>query len=313
MLSEANRQDEQQGLRSTLSSYLDSVTKLLGAIAGFSAIAYTLGFAITSTYLLQFGFFEFEIIKARYVASGLVFIVLNCAVLAEPVYDLTRLLRLGSANDKISVSKFVKNSVVSLFWVAFVVFVFSTFVSLFLGVAPANPLSNVPLTQSTVLAAFDRALFLFWRLLAWSVILFIGAKATSWYLVKICVAPHRHDERRGPALQPSFITFPLLFGLPWLVFTVVYYSVTVYPAIPPSFGGGAPVEARLLVNTKDADYFDSLGILDSASKQGEAIATEPIFLVHRTEKQYLILVDRPTHVLEAMALDEKLVRALIYQ
>lgn len=108
----------------------------------------------------------------------------------------------------------------------------------------------------------------------------------------------------GPVAALSAITYVLGF---------IIYSVAVYPLIPPSFGGGAPVAVKLLVDAEESDYFSLLGIADSfAQTKAKALLTQPVMLVGKTDEQYLILVQRQTGVLEAATLDDEIVKGVLF-
>jgi hypothetical protein len=109
------------------------------------------------------------------------------------------------------------------------------------------------------------------------------------------------------------MTFPFIVGLPWLAFAVVIFSVSVFPSIPASFGGGAPVLSQLLADADKSSHLTQLGIAVSPwqSTTG-ALLTEPVMLLDETTDRYFLLVAGNNSSFSGVALDKNIVRAVLF-
>ena len=310
---------DQDQLRSSnldvrLSITLEIFTKLIGLIAGLVAVAYVFGFVVTNTYLLQYGFFTLELFQAKYVASGSLFLLLNLVILAEPIYDFTVLVRLRLANKRISTLRFVQNGVVAWLWCMFAIFAFSTLVSMSSMTLVKTPFGapSIPVTADSIDLASEKTLILFSNLLLWSALVFLLFKAAVLQIVSRKSAIYVTQEKK-PMFKLSLITFPIIGGFPWVVLTIVLFSVLVYPLVPPSFGGGAPLQVQLLADEDARDHFELLGIIDKTSKTKEhALLSRLVYLVDETSGQYFLLTEDSIGSVSSIALDRDLVKGVVY-
>lgn len=304
----------------SLQSILEYGSRLLGLFVGVAGFAYTLGFIITNSSLLEYGLSTFELFQTRYIASGLLFMILILVFLAESLYDLTVLSRLRYLGEHISWVRVTRNAVVSWLWLVFMVLVFSMLMSIFPATGAVKPfgLANDQIAAQSLALASDRALDLFQRMLVWATMLFLAFK---WSVYEIIGAAWigtalRTGHRR---LRSSVITFPAIIGFPLVVFIIVYYSIGVYPSIPQSFGGGAPLPAYLIVQEEEASVLRALGVgatpsTSMAANPGvkPAYTSQQVLLLDQSGETLLLAVPGSLGVLEAVSIDKGMVVGIKY-
>lgn len=296
----------------SLTRYADLISRLLGSLAGLAAIMYLLGFIITNSYLLQYGFFTFQLLQARYIASGFIFIVLSLVILAEPLYESQIISHLLAAKKPISSRRYVMNSIIAWLWLVFVILAFSVFVCVIPASALAGSFGSVSQAQVAILGATDKAIQLFLRLLVWSSLVFLAFKWITWYLIARVIG-RPAVKRRSGRLGPSFATFTAMVGFPWLILTLVYFGVAIYPLIPAAFGGGEPMRIRLVGEAAKMQQVQLMGIAASPSQLSpQGFISEPVWLLDQSEKQYFILVRTPAGGQEAVVVDKDMIQGAIF-
>src|SRR5262249_34415191 len=58
----------------------DSLPSLLEKIASFAAITYTFGFIVVNSYYVTFGVIDYQLIAAKYISAGLLFILFHVII-----------------------------------------------------------------------------------------------------------------------------------------------------------------------------------------------------------------------------------------
>ncbi|MEJ2252423.1 MAG: hypothetical protein P8Y97_22520 [Candidatus Lokiarchaeota archaeon] len=65
-----------QSLSKVVGQYLGFAGQIFGFVAGSLGLLYAIGFAVVNISLLSYGVFEIDLVRARYISSGVSYIVL---------------------------------------------------------------------------------------------------------------------------------------------------------------------------------------------------------------------------------------------
>lgn len=234
---------------------LENWKDLLGALSGFVAIIYSIGFLITNIFLLsEYDIYDFSLIKARYVYVGVIFsmFLFISFWIAYFIYN---------NQGKILPEKVQKNF--------FVVFIYVVVSSIFLGMSIGAFVKSLLIP----LASFDRAGLAFTaiQMRIWMVVAILACYYVIWLL------------------KSDFLKSNNAFPIPYSLFTAILivgilYARWVYPFMPFALGGGTPIVIKLIIESEKTNNLSQIIPLESGN------ITNTLYLIDQSELSYFVLV-----------------------
>lgn len=209
---------------------LDDLTKIgAGAVVGL----YAIGYLVVALYLVQFGLVPSDLLRARFVAVGLVTVVPALVVLLHGWFLLAALRRRVRDPRQIAVA---------------------TLVSLL-------PLLEIPLALAVLPVALPPSQYVRWAiaftLLPW---LPVATVALAERLDRILIGFHyaAGEDRRRVQAAGRVVTIVAggAASLPYLAFV----AQSALPHVPPQLGGVAPLPAQLVIDHLHLDEARGLGL-----------------------------------------------------
>ncbi|MCB8918173.1 MAG: hypothetical protein H6666_09615 [Ardenticatenaceae bacterium] len=264
----------------TRNFFVENWKDLVGALSGFVAIIYGIGFLITSISLLsEYDIYDFSLIKARYVYVGAIFLMFLfiCFWIAYFIY--------GNQN-RILPEKVHKNPVVVIIYVV----VASVLSSMIVGSSVKSLL--IPL------ASFDRV-----------GLAFTAIQMRIWMVSAILACYYVIWSVKSDFLKTNN-SFPIPYSLfTAILFTIIFYAREVYPFMPFALGGGAPIAIKLVIDSERVDN------LSEAVPSGLGNITSTLYLIDQSELSYFVLVPSKStqEVVNPVEIKKDLVLGIVHQ
>jgi hypothetical protein len=254
------------------------------------ALTYGVGFIIVSAYEAQFGFTEFNPIRAKIFFTGFMFACLSALPAAAFHFGFTQFIPIptsaGSQNPRVEATRE---------WARLSTFIFTAivmaFFSRFLLISPAatgGPLPEwVDYYEAAALLLYMASFPAIYRYIdkkpgacvlliisSWVLLLIviaIDSSEASWQTYRLALWYFAAGAVISIASQASDPTRKALHWGNWLVAVLLisYYTFSIYSKIEQKFGGGAPMPAVLYLD-KPAGWTDStivnVKLLDQTSE-----------------------------------------------
>ena len=262
-------------LISSLIEHLRGIVGIAGAITGLS---YLVGYIIVNIYLSKFGIHNLELIKSKYLASGLLYLSLSFLLAAVPVITVGLLRERSAGLGALRKWHTLMLLVANLILAATFVWTFSVILT---GVEPP---------ESSVLPVNHRRGFIWFFLPASQLALWfpiVLGSAISPLLDRI----RPYEGRRSVNSTPGRLTMNLRrraasIGLAaiFAIISLYVFATWVYPHVSPTLGGGAPSRVQILLSKSGSETIMRLPVtvVDNLS--------EPIVLLDQTDSSFLLLL-----------------------
>lgn len=238
-----------------LPATLRPIYKLNEHVLGATLICYILGFIITNLHLSSFGIVNFDVLRVRYILTGLSFLLFTGTIIV-PMYDLFYTFR--EYHGKPFWKKILR-----FLWHYFVFFAFISVLSYILQFLGNTKLSDV--------SNFIGASLLLYLLISG---LLLFAYALSFAYDKLAARfPSLVEEKTDPINR----FFPWIYGIFFISVLIWFYSLHIYPKLPQQIGGGMLARVSLF----------------TSNPKIEGMFTHPateIFVINRTADTSLFLL-----------------------
>lgn len=249
----------------------------LAQVAGLAVGgAYVLGYLIVNMYLANFGLGNLELVQARFLATGALYLALTALVLSGSVAGWHALQH--PAPGAGALPRPVQVVIVLAADLALTAVVIWAAGQILTGAGREAPWAY-PLAERRVNL---------WAGLAASQVALAFPLVLGWAL--------RRGLSRAPAGR-GWLGYGLLgssLAAVCLAISLFVFAVFVYPAASPAFGGGAPVRVQLLL--KQPAAAEALGLGTSAG------LTEPLTLIDESDGKLLVL-DAQGRLIQFLAAD----------
>ncbi len=109
-----SKDDEKVDIFENIEKVTKTITSITASLAGLSFVFYALGFVIVNSHLSSFGARKFDLLNPAYFSAGIVFIVVNSAAMAFPLwftimlYMRSKLINKGKKQTSNNPSKVVE-------------------------------------------------------------------------------------------------------------------------------------------------------------------------------------------------------------
>jgi len=309
---------EPEGLMISVKEGVELARRTFGLSAGVLGLSYVFGFIIVNTNLLKYGVYEFSLIRARYVAAGLLFVFLITLPLSlslvfhrwfsvtwtkreqelaeeretmERIYQRERKIEELKEYDLVHFGKLSKEPLMLYFRGCFGSVLFPFLLLIF-------PLSY--LLSYRMIVWYQAA-----RILAGIGVMFAFLGFLAFFL------PLTYHPLKAALEKKSFDTTIVMFYFSFcfisLVALAVFYGHAAYPWIPPSLGGGSPSIIQLMGSEDQIESLSHLGI-----DKENARLTQEIELLDRTDAMYIVLVTNRYGQKEAVEVGKDLVQGVLH-
>jgi hypothetical protein len=257
---------------------IESATK---AAAGAAAIAYAVGLIVVNYYLLPFGASDFNLFRARFVFTGLLFLAIVAISTGAPwaALNLMTLARRGrdAAKKVVGAKRRVAVWLIRVDMILCGLLLLVIPLALFVFVLKQPLLSGVAIYFSAGVAGGIVGLML-------------------WFVR----TPHRRPQGAGLfdlgsplRMKGVMVALLMVFLIPYLAFTLVLFARQVYPRVPEQLGGARSKPVILLLNPDDQTGLQTLGLEPDSARA----PTAHVDLLFRGDDFYLVRVGRATFVL----------------
>ena len=263
---------EKEDLTESVVNILRNLAGLLGLIG---AASYVAGYLISNFYIGKFGGSAFNLVQSRYFATGGLFLILASLNLIGPVVTFAII---DKAEKREKRGDAIKNAIL-----VFLGFLLSAITIWYSGII----LTSVNSSANFVLTEEIRRMGIWLGLLVTSidlltpVLFFFIAKWVS----------QKWIDKKSQAV-PAWLS--LVFGslaIFLFIISLWLFSEFVYPYVPPSFGGNAPIKVQIVLS----DYLSGTEGLPIHHVGG---ISETVILIDQTPTSVLILLPETGRVIE---------------
>lgn len=315
--------------------WLDPWKELATTIVGLAGILYAIGFVLTNIYLLRYGISDFSLLKARYVATGALFVTI-ATLSIYPMYYVSMFVLEWLIQRKSWLFSLEPEQPLAITMARQKLLELAT---------PINWLDElldlIPVTYRPYLVWLGLLLiFLFTNLVSVIVYTFVSQpawllqrdfsiqvllqametnyrSATGWYLACAIFGIILAITVRGIRIGGRLLKIPnyfwsaagLLIALLWMIPT---YAQQIHPNIASAFGGGSTVTVQLVADDKSAPTLAQIVPLESPQTD-KATKTIPLKLLDENDKVFiLILVDSSSQQERAVRVSKDLVKGVLF-
>lgn len=252
-----------------LPAALRPIYKLNEHVLGATFVCYILGFIITNVHLSSFGIASFDVLRVRYILTG-IFFLLFLTITIAPCVDLIYTFREYN-------KKSIGRKLLRLLWHYFVVCAFMS-----LSLLTLRFIAN---TTSNDVGNFVAAPFLLYLCL--SALLLLLYALTFIYDKVAARFPNLVEEKTDPISR----FLPWVYMIFFISVLVWFYSLYIYPKLPQQIGGGMLSRVSLF----------------TSNPKIESLFTNPateIFVINRTaDTSLFLLVNSQQNTQEVIEID----------
>ena len=261
---------EKENITELIINYVRNFAGIIGLVGGISYIA---GYLISNFYIGKFGSSAFNLVQSRYFTTGGLFLILVIITLLGPVVSLT----IVSTETKTR-GYVLKNILLILlgFLLSAITIWYSG--SILVGL---NPNASYLLPAETRKVSILLGLTVTGIALLTPFLLFYIAK---WASTKLADKRTENIPTWSSLFFGGLAVFIFIIGL-WL------FSEFVYPYVPSSFGGNAPIRVQVVLS----DYLSGMENFPIKSQNG---LSETVTLIDQTPTSILILLSDASTVME---------------
>lgn len=269
---ESQESSEDSNLVNQISKFKD-----LPSIFGLGiGLAYTAGFLITNIYLnTKYGIYDFSLIKARYIYTGVMFLVL-CLMAAFGSFLLLNALNFEG-------KKTFGAKLGTLLYAGFTYITSSSMSSL----AVKGLLVSVEGGRMEAMYEFP---------------------ITPWFWFAIPVFAFNIWFLKNGGPRKYGIPMPISSSV--ITSTIVlaaFYGITYHQFLPLSLGGGMPSPIKIVAKEESKDLLQQIVPFESGN------ITDTIYLIDQSDKSYFVLIENPqTNKAFPAEIDKSLVVGLIH-
>lgn len=270
--------------RSVPSGYLSIGRDILSLIGAGVGVTYALGFIIVNLHLFSFGIYEPGLLRIRYLGAGILFLVIGGTAAIPIGQEVRRVVTQPSQPILREDLRLHGKALVECAFLAVLI------------------IDAIGIPALMLRSAYPRLSEWITRLVLssvkWSVVALLPSGAL--------VIARARQWRTKRELSPWDIWSGIFLGL----LILVIYAIGVYPILPPSVGGGAPVKVHILLDPLYANDYERLGIpLQDANLTGR------LCLMDQTDRGYIVHVhehERDTCIEESIEIDRRATLAVLY-
>ncbi|UCH11340.1 MAG: tetratricopeptide repeat protein [Fidelibacterota bacterium] len=305
---------KQQGeltIAGMVEQYSGLAVRIFGFVAGAVGLLYGIGFAVVNISLLRYGVYEVSLVRARYVSTGvfyLVFFVLLALGVRLSLFLVERRV-IGRSWTSLALSAIPIGVICCVLTLGVWEFkgllnFLSHFVQCLKGADPASVWK---------FGGLFSVHFLLWCLgVSFFVLLIMRRDQIPWLRDLLAQADISTEgvpsgaERKPKTRAASLVVWSLV-GISVLV-SFYYYGHSAYATFPPALGGGLPIVVQFSGEEESMAILERLGIDREASG-----LTRKVTLIVQTDTRYIVLVRDP--VLErdvAVSFEKSFVHGIRY-
>ncbi|MEJ2265100.1 MAG: tetratricopeptide repeat protein, partial [Anaerolineales bacterium] len=271
-----------QSLSKVVGQYLGFAGQIFGFVAGSLGLLYAIGFAVVNISLLSYGVFEIDLVRARYISSGVSYIVLFAILIGVA---LTALFFLDRWFDKESP------------------------LPILIGILPVAVVSYILALSVWGFKGWLRfsLSFLIWCIGMGLVILVVAGRDRLAWTAEHLVYQRAKLTQLSAEKKPKVLAAWSILGVILLIL-VFFYGQNAYATFPPALGGGLPIVVQF------SGEADSMASLEQLGVDLETPAlTSKVELIGQTTTKYIILVrDEALGGDLAVAFDKSFVQGIRY-
>lgn len=294
-----SKDDDKFDIFENIEKVTKTITSITASLAGLSFVFYALGFVIVNSHLISFGARKFDLLNPAYFSAGIVFIVVNSAAMAFPLwFTITLYMRskLIKKENKQSANNSSKG--IDLFTITSIVLTAAIFSLIW-----AN------LGSTTDQSAYANA---GWKQMGWQIgyVAFLSILSAS---VTTIIQNIIETQETGfsNVLSNSELLKKFSMWTSSAIVIIIFLSSTLvvmwgrymYPQISPAFGGGQLINVQLVA--KDSNSQVSLESLELKFTKG---VSESVKLVDDDENAILIVLSNGN----AVRIPKELLSNIIY-
>jgi tetratricopeptide (TPR) repeat protein len=307
--------DEGQQGKSAISSVVEQFSglavRIFGFIAGAVGLLYSIGFAVVNISLLNYGVYEVALVRARYVSTGVFYLVFFIVLALGVLLSLFLVERRERGRPWASLALSAIPILVICFVLALGVWEFKGLLNFFSHLVQC--LKGADPASVWRFGGLFSVHFLLWCLGVSFFVLVIIRRDRIPLLRDLLAQTDISTEgvpsgaeRRPKARTASLVVWSLV-GISVLVF-LYYYGHSAYATFPPALGGGLPIVVQFSGEEEAISTLERLGIDREASG-----LTSKVALIAQTDTRYIVLVRDP--VLErdvAVSFEKSFVHGIRY-
>jgi hypothetical protein len=340
-----NGQSPGQGQTPTLGQIKEATSTwkdVFSSVLGLGAVLYAVGFVIASIYLLSFGISDFSLLKAKYIAGGLLFILLSAFAIYPAFFVCLNLLQKLSGlipRLKFQPVRWLQDLPFIPVMLQFVpAAALPPFYKIALSIPDPDLLRTVLKNQSEIQKEAN-------NFTNWLVSLLVLEVFVLFLLARPGLLISSSGTDMPFSLFLSGVGYLLLCwifalilaviaswkwkrtevrNLYWAVVGVVLitlvllpdYALQVYPQISPAFGGGQSATVKLVADDQSVDTLSQL-VPMQPSLSGQPATSLSVELLDENDAAYFLLVPasvnpQPTPATYAVKVAKDLVQGIVY-